>query len=142
MTVNWFRIANGVSADDCAANFGRFLITAAQNRRNCLRRNQISGKSHDVQGRERPAPHGKNIGERIGGGDLAVSKWIVHNRREEIDGLHERTMSIQTINAGVIERVRIDEHFRVRGNWKLTQNLRQGLLAQLGSSPRAGGERR
>src|SRR5205823_13018272 len=102
-TVDWLRIANGMSADDCAASFSRFLITAPQNRRNCLRRNQTSRKSRDIQSREWPPSHGKNIGERISGRDLTINKWIVHNRCEEVDGLHERTMSIQTINAGIVE---------------------------------------
>jgi hypothetical protein len=51
-------------------------------------------------------------------------------------------MSIQTINAGVVERARINEDVRIAISWKLPQNLRQGLLAQLGCSPSAGRQRR
>ncbi len=51
-------------------------------------------------------------------------------------------MSIQTINAGVVERARINEDVRIAISWKLPQNLRQGLLAQLGCSPGAGRQRR
>jgi hypothetical protein len=50
-------------------------------------------------------------------------------------------MSIQAINTRIVERVRVHDYPSVQGNWKLRQNLSQGLLAQFGSSPSGGGER-
>ncbi len=102
--VNRFRIANRMSADDCTANFGGFLETAAQNSRDGFWRNQILRKTHKIQRRDWPTAHGENIRERIRGGDLSVSEWIVDDGCEEIHGLDERAVVVQFVNAGVIER--------------------------------------
>jgi len=66
---------------------------------------------------------------------LPVGKWVVHDGCEKINRLHQGTMSIQTINAGVVERVRVHDYLSIEGSWKLRQNLSQGLLAQLRRSP-------
>ena len=78
--VNRFRITNGMSADDGAADFGRLLETTAQDGGNCFCRNEIGWETHDVQSGDRPAAHRKNVGERVGGGDLSVGKRVVHDR--------------------------------------------------------------
>jgi hypothetical protein len=52
--------------------------------------------------------------------------------------LHERTVTIQAIDTGIVERGRVHDYFWVQREWKLRQNLSQGLLAQFGSSPGAG----
>ncbi len=136
-TVNRFRITNGMAADERAADLGRLSQAAAQNRGNHSWSNEISRKTNDVERGQRASAHRKDVGKRIGRGDLPVGKWVVNYRCEKINGLHEGTMPIQTINAGVIESVRVHKHFPVRRNGKLRQNLPQGLLAQLGSSPSA-----
>ncbi len=100
--------------------------------------NELLRKSHYIKRGQRPAAHRENVRERIGCGDLAVSKRVVHDRGKEIHGLNKGAMSIDSINAGVVERVRVHEHVRVAIIWKLTQNLRQGLLAQFGCSPGTG----
>ena len=58
--------------------------------------------SDDVQGGQRPRPHGIHIAECIGSGNLAVIIGIVNNRRKYIDGLNERTLPIQPEDTCVI----------------------------------------
>ncbi len=57
--------------------------------------------------------HGVDVGERVGGCDLAVRKRVVHNRCEKINGLHECAMAVQPIHTRVVERFRTDEHVPV-----------------------------
>ena len=60
------------------------------------------GHAHDVERSERTAAHRKDVGKRIGRGDLAVGERIVHDRSEEIGRLHESAVAIETKNAGII----------------------------------------
>ena len=102
---------------------------------------EIGRHAHDVERGERTAAHCKYVGERVGRGDLAVGERIVHDRSKEIGRLHEGAVAIETENAGVIGGRGTDEDIAIWILRKLTQNLRQGLLAQLGSSAGAGRER-
>ena len=102
-----------MSADDCAVGLGGFFKTAAQNFGDGFRRNEILWKSHKIQRSDWASAHCENIRECIGGGDLSVSERVVNDRREEIGCLHERTMSIEAIHAGVVERVRVHENVAI-----------------------------
>src|ERR1700737_1612716 len=111
-----------MSANDRAANLSGFFQTAAQDRRNRFRRNKIGWKSHKVQCGNRSAAHRENVGEGIGRGDLSVSERVIHDGREEIHSLNEGAMSIQTVNAGVVERARIHKDVSIAMGWKLSKN--------------------
>ncbi len=89
-------------ADDSATDFARFLETAAQNGGDRFSGNKIGRNSHDVQGSDRTTAHRKDIGERVGRGDLPVGEWIVHDRSEEIGRLDEGAVAIETENARII----------------------------------------
>src|SRR5260370_36353695 len=106
-----------MSADDRAADLGGFFQATAQNRRNCFRRDEIHWETHKIQRSDRPTAHRKNIGERIGGGDLSIGERVVHDRWKKVHGLNEGSISIQTVNAGVVERARIHENVRVAISW-------------------------
>ena len=71
---------------------------------------EISRESDYIKRCKRTSAHRKDVGKRVGGRDLPVGKWVVHNRREKIYGLHESAMSIQAINAAIIESFRAHEH--------------------------------
>ena len=91
---------------------------------------------------ERTAAHRVNIGQRIRRRDLAVAKRVVHDGREKIHRLHEGAVAIEAVNTGVIRRVEAPtSRFGILDFRKLTQNLRQSLLAQLGRSTGAGRKR-
>ena len=66
-----------MSTDDGAADFVRLFQTAAQNGGDRFRRNEIVGHTHDVERSERTAAHGKDVGERVSRGDLAVGERVV-----------------------------------------------------------------
>ena len=140
--VNRLGIANGVAADERAAGAFRHRRAAAQDRGDDLRRDEIGGHAHDVQGGERSPAHGVNVRERIGRGDLAVGKRVVHDGREEIHRLHEGAIAADAVNARVVRGRRADEQIRIIHLGKLPQDLRQSLLAELGGSTGARRERR
>ena len=140
-TINRFGITNGMAADDRTTHLGSLGHAAAQNGRNYSWPDEIRRETNDVEPGQRAPAHCKDVGKRVGGRDLSIGKWVVHNGCEKINRLHQSAMSIQAINARIVERVRAHQHFAVQRNGKLRQNLPQGLLAQLGSSPRAGRER-
>jgi hypothetical protein len=75
---------------------------------------------------------------------LAEVERVIDDGCKEVDGLDERAVGAQPVNAGVIERTGADEDVGVvvlRGG-KLAQDLRQERLAQFGGSAGAGGELR
>ena len=135
--INRFGIANGMAADDCTTHLGRLGQTTAQDGRNYSWPNEVGREPHDVERGQRATAHRKDIGKRVGRRDLSIRKWVVHNGCEKINRLHQGTMAIQAINAGIVECVRAHDYFSVQGKRKPRQNLSQGLLAQFGSSPGA-----
>src|SRR2546430_4756707 len=108
-----FGITNGMATDDHTPDLGRLGQTTAQNGRNHFWWNEISGETNDVERSQRAPAHCKDVGKRVGRGDLSVGKWVVHNGRKEINRLHESAMSIQSIHAGVVESFRAHEHVAV-----------------------------
>jgi hypothetical protein len=102
-----------VPADDYTTNFPRFFETAAQNGGGRFFGNKVSRNPHDVQGSDRTTAHGKDIGERVGRGDLPVGEWIVHDRGEEIGRLDEGMVAIETENARIIGGGGTDEDVSV-----------------------------
>ena len=88
-------------------------------------------KTDDVECGQRTSAHGEDVGERVGGCDLAVRKRVVDNRCEKINGLHECAMAIQAIHAGVVERFRTDEHVRGLTKWEAAAKLVAGPVGSI-----------
>src|SRR4029453_13242599 len=112
-TINRFGITNGMAANDRATHLGSFSHAAAQNRRNYSWPEEISRETNNVEPGQRAPAHRKDIGKRVGRCDLSVGKWIVHDRCEKINRLHESTVPIQAINARIVECVRAHDYFSV-----------------------------
>ena len=73
---------------------------------------------------ERHATHGKNIIERVGRRDRAEVPRIVDDRREEVDGEHDRPLVVEAVDGRVIGRVEADEELcRVDRNEACEQRL-------------------
>jgi len=58
-------------------------------------------------------PHGVNIAQRVGGGNLAEQIWIVNNRREEIGRLDQGDVRRDAIDARIVAGFKSDENIRV-----------------------------
>ena len=72
------------------------------------------GKADDVQRGERLTAHRVDVGQRVRRGDLPEQIRIVDDRREEVDGLHEREIVGQHEDARVVERLAPNDEARIR----------------------------
>ena len=80
--------------------------------------------------------------ERVGGRDLAEDEWVVHNRREHVDGRDEGTAIRPTPDDGVVSRVTPDDQVGVTRRGQAAQDLRQVTRSELARSAGAVGQRR
>src|SRR5207237_10243429 len=98
-----------MSRDDYTSDLGRLGQTTAQNGRNHFWWNEISGETNDVERSQRASAHCKDVGKRVGCGDLSIGKWVVHNCRDKINCLHKSAMPSQAMHSGVDASCRAQE---------------------------------
>ena len=102
-----FFIADAVAADHGASGLDHLRQAAGQN---ALQNVEIGfiGKADEGQRSQWLSPHGINIAECVGSGDLAEGVGIVHDGREKIHRLHERRLGREQIHAGVVGVIEAD----------------------------------
>ena len=79
----------------------------------------------------RLAAHGVDVAQRMVGGDLAEHIRIVHERAEEIDGLHQVAPRAWRRHRGIVGRVEADHHIGSQGWRKARQRARQRVRPDL-----------
>src|SRR6202521_3672429 len=102
-------IANRMAANDAALRFIHFHKAAAHNLFENFRI-AFFGKPDDGKRGNRPASHGVDVAERVGGGDLTEKLRGIHDRREKIDGLDEREAFAEQVDSCVIVRIKAHEN--------------------------------
>ena len=70
----------------------------------------LVGEGGDAERGQGPAPHGVDVRERVGGGDLAEGEGVVDHRGEEVHGLDEGGGRVQTEDPRVVARGEVHEH--------------------------------
>jgi len=98
-------------------------------------------EADDVQGEDRPAAHGIDVGQRVRRGDRPVVVRVVHDGREDVHGLDEGEVVGEAVDRRVVDGARPHQEVRVAGNRQPAQDLRQVLRTEFGCSPRAGDHR-
>jgi hypothetical protein len=73
-------------------------------------------ETDERQRRDRAATHRVHIAQRVGRGNLSEGKRIVDDRREKIDGLHQRQSVAQQIHPGIVVGVETNEYVGSVGN--------------------------
>ena len=131
-----FGIADGVAAGDDDAGLRRLRIAAAQHLAHGLVRH-LRRYGHDIQRELRLRAHGVNIADGVRRGDLAEHEGIVHDRREEVQRLHEHELVRDLINAGVVARVVADEKPLVIHRGQTLEKLCERARADLRAAPGA-----
>ena len=126
-------VVHRVAAQNRASRFAHFLRAAGENRAQNIEI-AVAGKRHQRQRRDRHAAHGVDIAQRIGRGDGSIREGIVHDGREEIDGLHQGQIGGHTIHARIVGRVIADQHIRIRHARHAAQDLVQNLWTKLARS--------
>ena len=116
-----FIVANRMAADDRAICFRHFRKAAAQNLFESFG-SACGGKCDDGERGNRPAAHGVDVAERVGGGNLAEQIGIVHDRREKIDGLYDGEIVGEAIDGGVVTGFKADEDIRIGLRRKAFEN--------------------
>ena len=75
---------------------------------------------------------------RVGGGDLAVDVRVVDDRREEIDGLHERRSALPPIHTRIVRGPEVDQDTVVGLRGDVTQHLSELACGEFARSTGAG----
>jgi hypothetical protein len=96
----------------------------------------LDGKGDHVHGDQGLTPHGIDITEGVGGGNLPEAEGVVHDGREKIDGLDEGNIIGQLIYPGIVQMVYAHQEIRMVGHWKLAQDLVQVPWTDLCGSTR------
>ena len=129
-----------MAAEHRAAGLVDLLRAALQDLRQIIQV-ALGRPSQNRKRRDRLAAHGVNVAQRIGRRDRAESVRIIHDRREEIHGLHQGTLRRQLVHAGIVGGVKPDQHVLVRPAWDPGEHLVQNLWTQLGRSTGRGSVR-
>ncbi len=109
-------VANRVAADHAALCFRHFVQATA----NDLFENRgipFFRETNQGQRRNGPATHRIHIAQRIGRGNLSKGKRIINDRREKIDGLHQRQSVAQQIHPCIVVGVEANEYVWISRQW-------------------------
>ncbi len=131
-------VANRVAPHQGAARFPELRQPPSEDRSAPLQGEVVLGKRRDGERRERPSPHGVDVGQGVRGGDGPEGLRVVHDRREEVDGLHQRRRRVQAEDAGVVSGRVVDEDAGVVVGGQAAQDLSELGGAELGRSTGAG----
>ena len=85
-------------------------------------------ESRDRERGDRPAAHGVDVAQGVGGGNLAIGIRVVDNRREEVHRLDERRPTRPCVHARIVGRAEIKQDPRILLSRYAAQDL--GELAR------------
>ena len=128
-----------MSANDRDAGLAGLVCATLEDATEHIKRNFFGGETNNVQGKQRPAPHGIDVADRIGGSNLSVIVRVVDNRCDEIKCLEDGVPRVQTISGCVVRGRSSDEDGRIGDRGKVAQDLSQVLGTELAGSAAAGG---
>src|SRR5207249_11494134 len=98
----------------------------------------VDGPRHDVQREGRGATHRVHVRQRVRGYDPPPVVRVVHDRREEVEGLDDRATVAERIHGRVVAGVTGDEHRGGhRGTPEPAKDLRQFSGPDLARTSRA-----
>ena len=99
----------------------------------------VAGIAEHGQRGDGVAAHGVDVAEGIGGGDGSERVGVVHDGREEIDGLHQGVLRRQLVDAGIVGGIEAYQHVIVSPARDAREHLVQNLRTELGRSTGGGG---
>ena len=136
-----FFVLNRVSTDDVDTRFFGLVSTTFEDvpqHRNGSRR-AVFRKTDNIQRKNGSPSHGIYVTEAIGRGDGSKHIGIVDDRGEEIDGLNDGELIVDTINGAVIGGFCTDEHIWIGDFGQNTQNLSEVFRTIFCRSPASSG---
>jgi hypothetical protein len=115
---------------------------AAQDLSQHVRAERRQRVGHQVERSDRPSAHRVDVRQGVGGGDPAEGVRVVDDRREEVDGLHDRQVGGELHHAGVVGGVGGDQHARVCRSRERGHDRAQVGGGQLAAASRSVRQRR
>ena len=131
-------IADAVPAQQHAAR-----LRGASRRRRArwprpIHREVLLGEGGDGERGQGPPAHGVHVGQGVGGGDGPEGRGVVHHRREEVHGLHQRRLLVEAEHARVVPRAVVHQDAGVSGGGEGAQDLSELGGTELARSTGAG----
>ena len=108
-----FLVLDRMAADDGYAGLGHLVDAALHDPFVDLVKIRACRKRRDVQGDQRLAAHGVDVGQRVGRRDRTEPVAIVHDRREEIRGQDHGNIVRDAVHARIVGVRSAHEHVRV-----------------------------
>ncbi len=97
--------------------------------------------AEDRQRHHRPAAHGIDVGNGVGGGDAAEFERVVDHRHEEVGGGDQAVLAVEIPHRGVVAGLGADQKLGERAGGRLLgQQFAQHRGRQLAPAPAAMGE--
>ena len=87
---------------------------------------------------QRTAAHRIDVADGVGRGDLAVDVRVVDDRREEIDGLHQRRPALPPVHTRIVRGPEVDQDTVVGLRGDVTQHLSELASGEFARSTGAG----
>lgn len=107
------RIVDGMATDERGPGFLHFVGGSPQDIGQEGGIQLGDGEAHDVQGSDRSRPHGVDVTQTVGGGDLSEGIRVIHHRSEEVHRLDQSGLIIDPDYAGIVGLRQAHQHFRV-----------------------------
>ncbi len=101
-------VADRVPAGQDRARGAHALVRAGEDVAEHLDR-QLFRKRRDREREERRPTHREHVVQRVRRGDRAERARVVDERREEVDGEHDRALVVEPVDRGVVGRIEPDE---------------------------------
>ena len=96
--------------------------------------------AHHVQGQLRLTAHRVDVGNGIGGGNLAEEIGVVHDGWKEVHSLNQRRFIVDHVHAGVIAPVEADDQVGIGAGPEILQQFCQRAGAHLRAAAGAAGQ--
>ena len=103
--INGLDRVDGVATGDGNARRCTGRTTAIQNAANGLRAQDTHRHAHQRQRHDRPAAHGIDITDGIGGSNSSKVEWVIDDGHEEVGGGNQGLLIVEQIDRCIIGRV-------------------------------------
>jgi len=108
-TVFELSITDGMATAEDSSRCTHHFVTPLEDFAKYFGREAVLGEAHNVQGHERAAPHGVDVGERVGGSDAPKVDGVVDDGGEEVHRLYEGKVIAQAYDCSVVSVLKADE---------------------------------
>ena len=127
-----------MAAEEHDTRLAQFVESAKEDRANRVAVEPVFRKACDGQRGQRASAHRVDVADGIGRGNLAVHVRIVHDRREEIDRLHDRGSALPPVHTRIVRSPEIDQDPIVSGCRDGAQHLSELASGEFARSTGAG----